>query len=333
MIVADGEADRSWHNLPEMPCSVQTLIRPTAGGPAAARNDGARAATAPVLFFVDAAVVVPEGAVGRVRESFASDIVLTVLIRSYCDQPGHLSFLSQYRNLLHHYTHQTAGDTVQSFWCASGAIRRHVFLGAGGFDESHAVPSIEDVELGYRLTDAGRRIRLDKGPQVTNLKAWPAGLMLRPDLFNRDAPWAELLLRSGRSERNLNVDFKSRESFALVGLAGVALAASPVRPSTALGAAALAGVALKGLSFPFYRFPAERRGARFAACAVPWHAAYGACSGPGLVLGTVRALRRSRVPGSDRSNAAPRSSGFAALAIAPLRPPVDRHTPNCESLA
>ncbi len=40
-------------------------------------------------------------------------------------------------------------------------IRREVFLAYGGFDPRlYSRPSIEDIELGYRLTRAGHRIVL-----------------------------------------------------------------------------------------------------------------------------------------------------------------------------
>jgi hypothetical protein len=50
------------------------------------------------------------------------------LIGSYDDAPGANNFLSQYKNLFHHYTHQTGSEEASTFWGACGAIRRDVFL-------------------------------------------------------------------------------------------------------------------------------------------------------------------------------------------------------------
>ena len=71
--------------------------------------------------------------------------------------------VSQYRNLLHHFVHQHGNSEASTFWAGCGAIRRSVFEEMGGFDEQRfPTPSIEDIELGYRLRQAGHRILLDK---------------------------------------------------------------------------------------------------------------------------------------------------------------------------
>lgn len=65
----------------------------------------------------------------------------------------------------------------------------------GGFDESYRKPSIEDIELGYRLKQAGLKIRLCKALQVKHLKRWEVVSLLRADFFYRALPWTELILR------------------------------------------------------------------------------------------------------------------------------------------
>ena len=291
VVVADGETDGAWRTLPPMRCRVQTVMRDAAAGPATARNDGAARAAGDVLFFVDADVTVPPGAVERVRAAFAAGA--EALIGSYDDAPADPAFLSQYRNLLHHYTHQTAGETVQTFWGACGAVRRDLFERLGGFDTRYGAPSIEDVEFGYRLTDAGVAVRLDKGLQVTHFKAWPAGRMLYTDLWRRAVPWTELLLASGRAERSLNVDARSRASVAAVGAAALALAAAPFRPRGAAAVAGVAAAAFVGLNLPFYAFLRKKKGVGFSLRTVPWHAAYAACSGLGFAIGTARHVSRA----------------------------------------
>jgi GT2 family glycosyltransferase len=65
-----------------------------------------------------------------------------------------------------------------------GAIHRSVFEEFGGFDETcFPRPSIEDIELGYRLRRGGCRILLDKALQGTHLNQRPAfgALNSRPD--------------------------------------------------------------------------------------------------------------------------------------------------------
>ncbi|HYW20665.1 MAG TPA: glycosyltransferase [Nodularia sp. (in: cyanobacteria)] len=142
------------------------------GGPAQARNLGGAAAQAEILFFVDADVAIAPDTINRLRLAFAEDANLGAVIGSYDDAPGASNFLSQYKNLFHHYTHQNASEDAFTFWGACGAIRRDIFLAIGGFDASYRRPCVEDIELGYRLKAAGYKIRLDKALQVKHLKRW-----------------------------------------------------------------------------------------------------------------------------------------------------------------
>ena len=194
IVVPDGESDGAWRRAASFGVHV---LEPSAvaHGPAHARNRGARHSTGDVLFFVDADVVVHPGALAEVAAALDDD-TLDAVIGSYDDSPGDPSFLSQYRNLLHHYVHQRSSEDASTFWGACGAIRRDAFFAAGGFDESYSRPSIEDIELGYRLKAAGRRIALRKTLLVKHLKAWDAAAILRTDFFSRALPWTELLLRS-----------------------------------------------------------------------------------------------------------------------------------------
>jgi glycosyltransferase involved in cell wall biosynthesis len=128
------------------------LVRMEANsGPAAARNAGAAKATGDILFFIDSDVCVQADTLQRVADHFAADAQLDALIGSYDDQPKDPDFLSQYKNLLHHFVHQQGSDTASTFWSGCGAIRREVFLRYSGFSEDYKRPAIEDIELGYRL--------------------------------------------------------------------------------------------------------------------------------------------------------------------------------------
>ncbi len=57
IVVADGDSDGSWRLAEEQ--GLQVLRIPTPGGPAGARNVGARAAQGEILLFTDADVMVP----------------------------------------------------------------------------------------------------------------------------------------------------------------------------------------------------------------------------------------------------------------------------------
>lgn len=304
VVVADGETDGAWRSVPPTRATVRTVVHPVPKGPAAARNAGAGVATGRVLFFVDADVVVRPDTIERVRQRFRAEPSLAALVGSYDAAPGDPAFLSQYRNLLHHYTHQQAGLSVATFWTGCGAVRREVFVQLGGFDEGYGAPSVEDIEFGYRLTAEGGRVALDPDLMVTHLKAWRPVDMIGTDVFRRAAPWTELILRRGAVEDSLNVDRRSRGSVVGLGALVLAAAAGPAAPTFAIGLGAAAALLFLGLNAPFYRFLAHVRGPGFAVRAVPWHAVYYACAAVGFVIGAARVVTR-QAPSPPRLHAEP----------------------------
>ena len=185
-------------------------------GPAHARNLGAQRATGEVLFFLDADVCVHPGTVHSVAASFAADPALDALIGAYDDAPRSADFLSQYKNLMHAFVHRTGREHASTFWSGCGAIRRSVFLEHSGFDESYDRPAIEDIELGYRLARAGRKIVLDPELTVKHLKKWTFWGLVKSDIFDRGIPWTELILRDRCMPNDLNIQLSQRVSVALV---------------------------------------------------------------------------------------------------------------------
>ena len=191
-------------------------------GPAAARNRGADVASGEVLFFVDADCEAHADAVGRVRATLAAGSPFAATFGSYDADPLDRHPVSVWKNLAHRHTHQAAAGESRTFWSGCGAVRRDVFLEFGGFDEGYGRPSIEDVELGLRLTAAGRRVVLDPHLQVRHRKRWTLVRLLRTDLFDRAIPWARLLARHPGAGADLNL----RASQKLAALAAPGLLAS-----------------------------------------------------------------------------------------------------------
>jgi GT2 family glycosyltransferase len=253
---------------------VRTLRLEKNSGAAAARNYGARHARGEVLFFVDADVVIPLGAVKRVIEVFEENPALTAVFGSYDAAPRAKGTVSQYRNLLHHFVHQNGKSEASTFWAGCGAIRRTVFEKVGGFAERrYRHPSIEDIELGYRLRQAGHRIRLDKSLQVTHLKKWTIGSIIRTDITRRAVPWVQLILAGGEAPDDLNLKVGQRLSGLLVMSACLlALLGLFWFRSFALSFLALIGVI--ALNRDLYKFFWKQRGFLFAAACVPLHFLY-----------------------------------------------------------
>lgn len=213
LVVDDGSTDGSGQQAEALGYTV--LRTQERSGPGPARNLGAKAATGEVLFFLDADVCIYPDTVGRVAGAFA-DPTLDALIGSYDDCPASPDFVSQYKNLMHHFVHQTGRAQASTFWSGCGAIRRHVFLTYGGFDESYGRPAIEDIELGYRLLGDGRRVLLDHDLRVKHLKRWSFWGMVKTDVLDRGIPWTELILRDRRMPNDLNLQLSQRVSVVLV---------------------------------------------------------------------------------------------------------------------
>jgi glycosyltransferase involved in cell wall biosynthesis len=230
IVVDDGSTDDSAETARGFGATILT----TSGrrGPAHARNLGANHARGELLLFLDADVIAHPDTIGRVIAAFQADPQLDALVGSYDDSPAYPDFLSQYKNLMHHFVHQCAQKQASTFWTGCGAIRREVFLRHGGFDESYARPAIEDIELGYRLRQAGCRMVLDGRVQVKHLKRWTFIGLLQTDVLDRGIPWTELILRDRRMPNDLNLQTSQRASVVLVYLL--------------LGMAAIATVVWKG---------------------------------------------------------------------------------------
>jgi glycosyltransferase involved in cell wall biosynthesis len=213
IVVDDGSTDGSIQKAAER--GIRVLGTSGRQGPAAARNIGAQAATGDIIFFLDADVCVHEDATERVAAALA-DPAIDAVIGSYDDDPSSRDFLSQYKNLMHCFVHQNARSEASTFWSGCGAIRRDVFLAMSGFDASYKRPAIEDIELGYRLRHAGRRILLDRDLRVKHLKKWTFWGLLKTDVLDRGIPWTELILRDQRMPNDLNLQISQRVSIGLV---------------------------------------------------------------------------------------------------------------------
>ncbi|MEM9293650.1 MAG: glycosyltransferase family 2 protein [Acidobacteriota bacterium] len=273
--------------------NVQILALDQQGGPGRARNHGARAASGDLLFFTDSDIEVPPGLAAQVAEPFNRPDAPAAVMGSYDDAPGDPGFFSQYRNLLHHYVHQTGREQASTFWAGCGAVHREVFLDAGGYDEAYGMPSIEDIELGTRWVKAGHEIRLVKDLQVKHLKRWSFRDMVVTDLFRRAIPWTELMLGDGEIVNDLNVKTRDRLSvvtafFPFLPLAGALFWPQLLLPALITwGLAALLIVGLNPDLFAFYR---RKRGFLFAAGVLPAYWVYLWICGAGFGGGMLRHL-------------------------------------------
>ena len=268
---------------------VTVLQMPHQSGPAAVRNYGAQKARGDILFFVDSDVLVQQETITRIVTDFQKNPDITAVFGSYDDDPAEKDFFSQYKNLYHHSVHQKSSNDAVTFWAGCGAMRRDVFHEVGGFDQKkYTKPSIEDIELGYRLRRMGYRILLDKQLQVKHLKHWGWSSWLKTDIFNRAVPWSQLILERGFLPQDLNLQVSHKISAVLVFLLIIML------PLTLLGAlnflvtninsvfisiSLLLIISLLLLNRNLYAFFFHKRGIKFLLFAIPLHFLYYLYSG------------------------------------------------------
>ena len=150
-VVANG-SDEDLSALAGNP-RVRVLQLSEACGPARARNHGAATATGELLAFVDADVVPHPAAIPSMVAVLRREPDVVAVFGAYDHHPVDPRFYSQYRNLAHAFVHEQASPTQRTFWAGLGAIRRSAFVEVRGFDERFTRASIEDIDLGYRLSD------------------------------------------------------------------------------------------------------------------------------------------------------------------------------------
>ncbi len=255
-------------------------------GPGAARNLGTQVAKGEYVCFIDADCEVHGSTLINLVKVLEQHPGIEAVFGSYDDTPKAPNFIAQYRNLLHHYVHQTGCEAASTFWAGCGAVKRSTFLTLGGFDtQRYQRPCIEDIELGYRIRKAGGKILLAKQVQVKHHKAWDFLSLLKTDVLERGIPWT-LLLMSDRSciVNDLNLQVSSRTSvvgaYALLVLLGAGL----FKPQLLL-LAIIPIVGLMQLNWNVYRFFYDKRGASFALRSIAMHWFYYLYCGVSFVCG------------------------------------------------
>lgn len=270
---------------------------PRNAGPAAARNEGARLSAGDVFFFLDSDVLVQPDTLARVVTSFERDASLAALFGSYQADTVPDNFVSRYKNLLHHYTHQISSPDASTFCGGFGAVRRDVFEAMRGFDETHR--AMEDVELGYRMHFAGHRIRLERDLHFTHLKRYTLWSLMRSDLLNRAIPWTRIMRQKRVFRNDLNTRSSQVASVAVALLIPAAAFATIVAIATAsrlpwqgawrvplLLTSALI-VTYAALNWHFLAYVRRRRGTLFALRTLVMHWWFHVYSAAGLAVGLV----------------------------------------------
>src|SRR5438067_4179350 len=239
-------------------------------GPAHGRNMAAASAGKPYLMFVDADVIIHADAIDLLVEELRRSGAVAAF-GSYDDHPRSCRLPALYANLRHHFVHQSGSREATTFWSGIGLMRTDIFREFGGYnDVLFAHPRIEDVELGMRLVNTRKRIRLVPEAQGTHWKDWTLWRVWHTDVVRRALPWSRLIADGQLAEADLNLARKER-LLALLALSVPAALIGGLLFWPLWAAAALLIAAYVIGIFPFVRVLARRMNPVQLAAAVGMH--------------------------------------------------------------
>lgn len=244
----------------EFPEIVRIIRCERNGGPAKARNAGARASSAQLLFFVDSDTEMLPDALHKFAARIAeADAVVGI----YDAKPLNSGLAPRYKALLNYYFFSRRGVIAYEVFDASRAgIRNKVFQEAGGFNESLGWGmDYENEEFGYRLQN---RYRMVLDPAIAVRHVFPDWRKMTRTYFFRVALWVEVFLKRRRFESGGVTSAETGISSACLMLGLVILAMAHIVlpqefwPAAMALSAVLLGVYLYGYS-GFFFFVARRR--------------------------------------------------------------------------
>lgn len=271
LVVDDQSTDNTAALAAEMGATV--IVTPQNGGPGLARNLAADHAIGDILWLVDSDVIAWPGGAGKILAAFA-DPSVDAVFGSYDEEPDGQQWLSKYKNLTHRYHHQIAGREASTFWAGCGALRKSRFLELGGFDvETYKVPSIEDIELGYRIRRAGGRILILPDLLGKHLKVWSFKNIIHTDIFRRAMPWARLMIGREGLSNELNTGPLERFRAGIAGLLILSVFLLVIMPAIWPLIIGLTIVAIV-INQHFFAFLMRHGGIGFAVASIMFHQLY-----------------------------------------------------------
>ncbi|WP_407566849.1 glycosyltransferase family 2 protein [Polymorphospora sp. A560] len=300
VVVDDRSTDGSREIAAGFPCRVVEL--PVNSGPAAARNAGVAASSAPLLFFVDSDTALAPDAVGNAVRLLVGSPGVGMVQGIYDARPLFDDGpVEAYRVAFEHFWRKRSVGRDTGALFAATLIPRAVFEETGGFDER--LRSGEDDEFGTRLPDRYRLVATDR--VLTRHDDVDRLLPLLAEQFVRASAKPLLMARTWRRQRAgaagtgarvgmMSTDrFRHLEWAAQISLLTSALALATVPLTVVVPWLALTwpvlGAMFVAANRRFLRLTHQLRGPGFAVFAAGLHALSYAALVAGLVAGLPRA--------------------------------------------
>lgn len=136
--------------------TLQILRLEKNGGPARARNAGARIAKGDIIIFTDSDCELTPQWLGEMLAGF-DDPTIDAVKGAYKTRQKEIGARFAQIEFEERYRMLEAAETIDVVFSYSAAFRRDVFLGLNGFDETFPVADNEDTDLSWRLIDAGHK--------------------------------------------------------------------------------------------------------------------------------------------------------------------------------
>lgn len=191
ILVDDCSSDKSVDIAQKYPAKLINM--PKNQGAAPARNQGAKAAKGSILLFMDSDILVEENSLSLVAEDLG-DKKIAGVVGLLSPKLKFNNFASNYKNLYMHYTYSILPRSVSVFYTSFAAVRKEIFEECGGFDANYRQATIEDIEMGERITSRGHKLILNKRLQVEHVRHYSFDQLLKTG-FNRAAGIMKIMLR------------------------------------------------------------------------------------------------------------------------------------------
>jgi glycosyltransferase involved in cell wall biosynthesis len=176
IVVDDGSSDDT-ANLAER--NGANVIKQHQGGPAAARNAGAKAARGGIVAFTDSDCVPHSDWIEKLLVRFSTGVVGVGGSYGIANASSWLACMIHEEIVIRH---DRMGDTVDYLGSFNVAYRREAFIEAGGFNEDFKAASGEDNDLAYRLHDKGGILRFTRDACVDHYHPEKLGKYLKSQM-------------------------------------------------------------------------------------------------------------------------------------------------------